>query len=142
VLVFAGPTVAGNMEAREKQVAPPKSWETFEDLCLELFKAIWDDPLAQKNGRRGQPQHGVDLFGSKNGLSTAYFGVQCKGKDQGLGARATLRELEGELIKADKFEPPLAHWVFATTAPADGALQEAARKLSAERTQRGLFPVE
>jgi hypothetical protein len=129
------------MEAREKQIARPKSWETFEDLCLELFKAIWDDPLAQKNGRRGQPQHGVDVFGSKNGLSTAYFGVQCKGKDQGLGARATLRELEGELIKADKFEPPLAHWVFATTAPADVALQEAARKFSVERTQKGLFPV-
>src|SRR5208337_2932122 len=60
------------------------------------------------------PQHGVDVFGSKNGLSTAYFGVQCKGKDQALGARATVRELEGELIKADKFEPPLAHWTFVT----------------------------
>jgi restriction endonuclease len=129
------------MEAREKQIARPKSWETFEDLCLELFKAIWGDPLAQKNGRRGQPQHGVDVFGSKNGLSTAYFGVQCKGKDQGLGSRATVRELEGELIKADKFEPPLAHWTFVTTAPADVALQEAARKLSVERTQKGLFPV-
>jgi len=87
------------------------------------------------------PQHGVDVFGSKNGLSTAYFGVQCKGKDQALGARATVRELEGELIKADKFEPPLAHWTFVTTAPADVALQEAARKLSVERTQKRLFPV-
>ena len=139
---YSGRTaVAGKMEAREKQIPPPKSWETFEDLCLELFKAIWGDPLAQKNGRRGQPQHGVDVFGSKKGLSTAYFGVQCKGKDQGLGSRATVRELEGELIKADKFEPPLAHWVFATTAPADVALQEAARKLSVGRTQKGLFPV-
>lgn len=97
------------MDAREKQIPPPKSWETFEDLCLELFKAIWSDPLAQKNGRRGQPQHGVDVFGSKDGLSTAYFGVQCKGKDQGVGAQATVRELEDELTKAYKFEPPLAH---------------------------------
>ena len=129
------------MDAREKQIPPPKSWETFEDLCLELFKAIWSDPLAQKNGRRGQPQRGVDVFGSKDGLSTAYFGVQCKGKDQGVGAQATVRELEDELTKADKFEPPLAHWVFATTAPTDVALQEAARKLSVERTQKGLFPV-
>src|ERR1700722_18679698 len=129
------------MEAREKQIAPPKSWETFEDLCLELFKAIWGDPLAQKNGRRGQPQHGVDVFGSKDGLSTAYLGVQCKGKDQGVGARATARELEDELTKADKFEPPLAHWVFVTTAPTDVGLQEAARKFSVERTRKGLFPV-
>lgn len=108
---------------------------------MELFKAIWGDPLAQKNGRRGQPQHGGDVFGSKDGLSTAYFGVQCKGKDQGLGAQATVRELEGELITADTFEPPLVHWIFVTTAPADVALQEAARKLSVERTQKGLFPV-
>jgi hypothetical protein len=135
------PAVTVDMEAREKQIAPPKSWETFEDLCLELFKAIWSDPLAQKNGRRGQPQHGVDVFGSKDGLSTAYLGIQCKGKDQGVGAQATVCELEDELTKADKFEPPLAHWVFVTTAPTDVALQEAARRLSVERTQTGLFPV-
>jgi hypothetical protein len=129
------------MDSREKQIAAPTSWETFEDLCLALFKAIWKDPLAQKNGRRGQPQHGVDVFGSMNGLATAFFGVQCKGKDQNLGARATVGELEKELAKAERFSPALAHWVFATTAPADAALQEAARRLSADRTAKGQFPV-
>lgn len=129
------------MDAREKQIAAPKSWETFEDLCLALFKAIWNDPLAQKNGRRGQRQHGVDVFGSANGSGTAFFGVQCKGKDQGLGAQATVRELEDELVRAEVWKPPLAHWTFATTAPTDAVLQEAARQLSAERTAKGLFPV-
>lgn len=52
------------MDFRDKQIAPPKSWITFEDLILELFKAVWGDPLAQKNGRAGQPQNGVDVFGA------------------------------------------------------------------------------
>jgi hypothetical protein len=129
------------MDAREKQIAPPTSWETFEDLCLALFKAMWKDPLAQKNGRRGQTQHGVDVFGSLNGLGTAFFGIQCKGKDQSLGAKATVKELENELAKAERFNPSLVHWIFATTAPTDAVLQEAARKLSMDRTAKGHFPV-
>jgi len=76
------------MDAREKQIAAPKSWETFEDLCLALFKSIWNDSLAQKNGRRGQRQHGVDVFGTVGGTGTNFMGVQCKGKDQGLGVWA------------------------------------------------------
>lgn len=129
------------MDAREKQIVAPKSWETFEDLCLALFKAIWNDPFAQKNGRRGQRQLGVDVFGSPDGRCTAFFGVQCKGKDQGLGAQASVRELEEELAKAEAWKPPLTHWTFATTAPTDAVLQEAARHLSAKRTAIGLFPV-
>jgi len=30
-----------DMDDREKQIPPPKSWEKFEDLCHELFKAVW-----------------------------------------------------------------------------------------------------
>lgn len=129
------------MDAREKQIVAPKSWETFEDLCLALFRAIWRDPLAQKNGRRGQRQHGVDVFGSAEGAGTTFFGVQCKGKDQGLGAQSTVRELEEELAKAETWKPLLAHWIFATTAPTDAVLQAAARELSAQRMAKGLFPV-
>lgn len=129
------------MDAREKQIAPPLSWETFEDLCLGLFKAIWRDPLAQKNGRAGQLQHGVDVFGSVDGSGIRFSGVQCKGKDATLGAKVSIAELERELAKAEDFEPGLSHWVLATTAATDAPLQEAARKLSAGRVAQGLFPI-
>lgn len=36
------------MQFRTKQIAPPKEWGAFEDLCHALFKRIWNDPLAQK----------------------------------------------------------------------------------------------
>jgi hypothetical protein len=130
-----------SMDAREKQIPAPRSWQTFEDLCLSLFKSIWSDPLAQKNGRAGQAQQGVDVFGSPAGNDEEFFGVQCKGKDQGYGSKATVAELERELAKAETFVPGLSHWVFATTAPTDARLQEAARRISAERVSRGGFPI-
>lgn len=48
------------------QHPPPKNWQDFESLCHDLWKEIWKDPNAQKNGRSGQEQHGVDVFGQPN----------------------------------------------------------------------------
>ena len=130
------------MQFRAKQIAPPKDWTTFEDLCHVLFKKVWQDPLAQKNGRGGQAQCGVDVFGSVDGDRSSYRGVQCKSKDPSYGSKATRDELMAEIAKAESFTPTLEHWIFATTAPVDGRLQEFARELSAQRKERGLFVVE
>jgi hypothetical protein len=130
------------MQFRAKQIAPPKEWGTFEDLCHALFKRVWEDPLAQKNGRRGQTQHGVDVFGSPNGDRRFYRGVQCKGKDSNYGSKAEWSEVLAEVAKAEKFSPKLDVWIFSTTAPADAALQKAARELSVERRAKGLFSVD
>jgi hypothetical protein len=125
----------------DKQIAPPKSWEKFEDLCLALFRRLWGDQLALKHGRRGQPQHGVDVYGCIDMSGANYQGVQCKGKDANYGAKATVAELKNEIQRADRFNPPLQKWIFATTAPADVELQEAARMISEERAKRGRFSV-
>lgn len=130
------------MQFRAKQIAAPKEWEAFENLCHALFKSLWKDPLAQKNGRRGQPQHGVDIFGSPNGDRSSYWGVQCKGKDTNYGSKAEWPEVLAEVDKADNFSPILDVWIFSTTAPVDAALQEAARELSVARRKEGLFSVD
>lgn len=130
------------MQFRTKQIAPPKEWGTFEDLCHALFKRVWQDPLAQKNGRRGQAQHGVDVFGSPNGDRRSYRGVQCKGKDSNYGSKAEWSEVLAEVAKAEKFSPKLDEWIFSTTAPADAILQKAARELSVERRAKGLFSID
>ncbi|WP_340645995.1 hypothetical protein [Phenylobacterium sp.] len=129
------------MDAREKQIPPPKHWQAFEDLCLALFRAVWSDKLAQKNGRGGQAQAGVDVWGAPAGRDETFFGVQCKGKDGTYGTRATIAEVRRELAKAETFAPELSHWTFATTAPADAKLQEALREISAARVAGGAFPV-
>ena len=130
------------MQFRAKQIAPPEEWETFEDLCHALFKSLWKDPLAQKNGRRGQQQHGVDIFGSPNGDRSSYWGVQCKCKDTNYDSKAEWSEVLAEVAKAENFSPKLDRWIFSTTAPVDAALQEAARELSVARRKEGLFSVD
>jgi hypothetical protein len=41
----------------------PKSWDEFEDICVDVLKLIWSDPYLVRNGRSGQQQHGVDCYG-------------------------------------------------------------------------------
>jgi hypothetical protein len=129
------------MDFIDKQIAPPKSWEKFEDLTRALVAAVWKSPLTQKDGRTGQKQHGVDVYGTSEATPGRTFGVQCKGKSEGYGAKATIAEFDAELAKAEKFRPLLGHWTFATTAPNDGPLQEHARILSEQREKEGRFPV-
>ncbi|MXW20209.1 MAG: hypothetical protein F4Z95_05340 [Gammaproteobacteria bacterium] len=129
------------MDFLDKQIAPPKDWVRFEDLCLALFKQVWNDPLAQKNGRRGQRQNGVDIFGSPASKGDVYWGVQCKAPDTRYGGGPTLAELEAEVEKAENFSPKLDRWILATTAPRDATLQQFAREISVERREKDLFSV-
>ena len=129
------------MDDINKQIPPPKSWIDFENLCHSLFCAVWNDPYAEKNGRSGQKQSGVDIFGSPNQNYGHYHGVQCKGKNANYGAYAEVSEIEDEITKADKFSPRLHHWIYATTAPVDAKLQKAARGISEQRKTKGLFTV-
>ncbi|WP_375566688.1 hypothetical protein [Oceaniradius stylonematis] len=107
------------MDLLSSQINAPSTWQAFEDLICALFAEAWKDPTAQKNGRNGQPQHGVDVYGSPEWKPGVYFGVQCKGKNRGFSAKATKTEFDRELAKAEKFAPTLGKWYFATTAEVD-----------------------
>lgn len=130
------------MDILDSQIDAPTKWQTFEDLTCALFAEVWRDSTAQKNGRTGQPQRGVDVYGSPDWKPGIYFGVQCKGKDRGFGKRATKAEFDRELAKAEKFTPTLGRWYFATTAEVDVELQEHARAVSAARVVAGKFEVD
>lgn len=116
------------------------NWQDFELLCWSLWKIIWEDPDTQRNGRSGQKQHGVDIFGQPN-KGPAWAGVQCKGKENFTNQQLTETELLSEVDKAKDFKPPLSAFIIATTAPRDGRIQEAARKLTDLHKRAGLFTV-
>ncbi|MEI7940577.1 MAG: SUMF1/EgtB/PvdO family nonheme iron enzyme [Verrucomicrobiota bacterium] len=118
---------------------PPNDATAFESLCLDLWKDLWQDSGAQKHARRGQKQDGVDLFGREKGN---LVGVQCKQKDGRLWAKVTEAELEAEVAAARRFEPKLARFILATTAPRDAALQRKANQLTEQHRQQELFSVE
>ena len=121
------------------QHLPPKNWQDFESLCRDLWERIWNDSNTQKNGRSGQPQHGVDVYGQPT--PTTWAGVQCKGKDNYTHKPVTVKELTAEVKKAKRFRPALSTWILATTAPRDVAIQQKAREITAEHAEQGLFTV-
>ena len=130
------------MDFNDKQILPPANWQTFEDLCLELFRREWGDSLATKNGRSGQPQHGTDISGRPRSAAGKWYGVQCKGKDAAYGAALTEKEITEEVEKAKVFTPALEHWIIVTTAAKDGNLEQFARELTVKHEAAGLFSVQ
>jgi hypothetical protein len=78
----------------------------------------------------------VDIFGYNQKAGGALWGVQCKGKNAHYGSKLSTKEIDAELAKAEKFQPPLAHWIIATTAATDAPTQEYVRSLSAARGYR------
>lgn len=117
-------------------VPPPKSWDEFEDITLAAAKLRWNSTDFQRNGRSGQKQDGVDVFGHDD--DDRHIGVQCKNTVDGI----TLAIVEKEIALAESFEPPLDRLYVATTAKRDAPLQKDVRKLSAERKKASSFRVD
>lgn len=130
------------MDFFDKQIEPPRSWEKFEDISRALFAAVYQNPLAEKNGRRGQPQRGVDIYVEPADTPGEWIGIQCKGKERNYNSKPTKEEFDKELSKAELFTPSLNRWIFATTAPRDETLQAHVRNVSKARQASGKFPVD
>jgi hypothetical protein len=131
------------MDPQQLDLAPPKNWQDFEDLCQELWQREWNCLAIQKHGRSGQDQKGVDIYGKPDGDSR-YHGIQCKLKSRqgSKDSRLTHDEIMREVSAADSFEPPLAELIIATTAPSDARIQKFARELSVKRVKQRVFAVE
>lgn len=124
----------------KQQILKPENWQDFEELCKILWGEIWDCPEIKKNGRAGQNQHGVDIYGiPKNGMQ--YYGIQCKGKDEYTKAILTEKEIIAEIEKAKTFKPKLKKFYFATSANKDERIEEFIRLKNIENIEQGLFEV-
>lgn len=117
------------------QIPPPKSWDEFQDITLTALKLRWRSPDLQQNGRQGQQQAGVDIYGSDD--LGRYTGVQCKLTTHELKRK----EVEAEVLKAQGFVPALATFFVATTGRRDAKIQTDVRLLSEARLLSKKFPV-
>ncbi len=116
---------------------PPRDWQVFEDLCCELWRCLWRDPNAQKHGRSGQKQHGVDVFGQPDG-GPDWEGVQCKRYEQPLSGEQIQMEVDAA---RDFWRGRLRRLIVATTAKRDTGSQGAAAAISNSQVADGSFPV-
>jgi hypothetical protein len=111
----------------------PKSEDEWEDMVLDAMRLLWRDPNAQRNGRRGQRQFGVDIFGSVDVLPVA---AQAKNMDS--ISEAIILD---EAAKACQFKPELQQYHIAVAGRRDAHVQQFVRMLSLDRAHQGLFPL-
>jgi hypothetical protein len=125
----------------KKSILQPENWQDFESLCKKLFGEIWNCPLKiKKNGRLGQPQAGVDVYGIPAGKEK-YWGIQCKGKDTYQKKKLTEKEINDEIAKAIDFKPKLEVFIFCTTAVKDSKIEEYIRLKDIESRKNGGFEI-
>ncbi|MFO1144428.1 MAG: hypothetical protein U1E59_19055 [Amaricoccus sp.] len=117
------------------QISKPADEQAFERASVVLWRGLLNDPSVQRNGRRGQRQNGVDLFGIRNGDADWHVGIQCKLKSEGHALSEV--EVRGEVAKALTFRPHLKEYYVTTTAPDDVAMQEIAREITKELAVAG-----
>ncbi|NTI78585.1 PIN domain-containing protein [Rhizobium rhizogenes] len=117
------------------QIPKPADEQAFERASIVLWRGLLNDPNVQRNGRRGQRQNGVDLFGIRDGDTDRQVGIQCKLKSD--GHVLTEEEVRGEVTKALTFKPRLSEYFVITTAADDVAMQELAREVTAELRRAG-----
>lgn len=127
------------MSENSEILLPPDDEKDFESLCLALWKDIWKDSNASKNGRNGQAQAGVDIFGQRNGK---WFGIQCKVKKALRDRDVEEQTLKTAVEAAKQFRPPLTGFILATSGRADAKLQHLARELTQRHRTEGLFTVD
>ena len=119
----------------------PVNWQDFESLCKKIWEGQWNCLSIKKNGRTGQPQHGVDIYGIPDGKEN-YYGIQCKGKDDYTNSQLTVEEIDIEIEKAKTFNPKLEHFIFTTTANKDYKIEEYIRKINISSKRAGLFSID
>ncbi|AZG17253.1 tetratricopeptide repeat protein [Cupriavidus pauculus] len=113
----------------------PSTHQDFEDLCHQVYRVVYRDMTASKNGRSGQKQHGVDIFFTSDGQR---YGVQCKHKSFG---KLTKPIIDAEIGLAEKGPVAIDHLIIATTARNDAKLLAYALELSDRRKAEGKFAV-
>lgn len=132
------PTIHGDVKVptlADLRVAPPRSWDEFEEIVCSAAKNRWANPDFTRHGRQGQRQDGVDIYG--NDHEGRLVGIQCKNTWSGISPRMINEEVE----KAESFRPRLASLFIATSAETDKAVQHQVRTMSESRKATGGFEV-
>lgn len=112
----------------------PKHWQEFETITRDAIALKWKSPNLQKNGRAGQKQHGVDIWGPDE--IGRRVGIQCKRCKPPL----SFDTVTAEVGNAETFGGLSTLWI-ATTGEHDAPLQQKVRTLSDKRVAQDKFAV-
>ena len=117
------------------ELTRPTNSTEFQNLCLALYKRVWEDPTLMPLGRSGQKQFGLDIIGTLNGRPA---GIQCKCYS---AKKFNLKVVESDVNEADEANIQIDHLLFATTSKNDANLVLKVKELSEARKAKGKFTV-
>jgi hypothetical protein len=110
----------------------PKSWDEFEDIILTAAKLRWSSQDFSRNGRPGQKQDGVDVYG--NDVEGRLIGIQGKNTISGISEDVALEEIK----RAEPFLPKLHALYLATSAKRDAKIQKCILTISTNRLRKAV----
>jgi len=116
------------------QISKTTDENVFQSQSKTLFECILGNPNVKENGKRGNSQQGVDLYGRrKNKGLDHWVGIQCKctQKNKPIG---TVRD---EATQALNFKPDLKEYIIVTKAEDNASLDEQARIFTDEQARKG-----
>ncbi|WP_240421143.1 hypothetical protein [Paenibacillus periandrae] len=116
------------------KLPPPEDWQEFESMTRDVLSERWSSPNLEMNGRQGQEQAGVDIYGANH--KNIFVGVQCKNTDN-----LNLQTVVDEVAKAEAFEPSIKVFYIATTGKRNSKLQKSVRIESKKRKAEGKFRI-
>ena len=119
----------------DMRIPTPEGAREFEKITLAAVKIKWNNQNFSLNGRPGQKQNGVDIFGTIS--ITMGIGIQCKNTTKNISQELILQEIKN----AELFKPRLNVLYIATTLDYDSRLQETVRIISEKNKRDGLFDV-
>ena len=128
------------MTVRYNYVFPiPESDDVFDEMVRDACSIEWNDPTTQRNGRSGQSQNGLDVFGYPNGPSGRCRGAQSKLRTK--GKQLSTGEIDDEIKKAQSSPLNPDQLIIVTSTGRDVALQAYVDQKSRIQTQSNSFPV-
>ena len=119
---------------------PPGRSDDFQKFVRDLFAEDCGDPYAQEHGRSGHSQNGTDIVAYR-WKDKAWVGIQCKQRSIHSKSGITVGELQNEVSQAKALDPPLTHFILATTSRRDPKLQQEARRITTKNAKSGSFTV-
>lgn len=102
----------------------PGSWEEFEEILARLLEALLLDTAADRYGKQGNPQHGIDILArnrkaAKDTTKPEVWAVQAKRYDQPPAVTTAKKDLQKAI---DHLCPDF--FILATTSDRDSRLQD------------------
>ena len=128
------------MTVRYNYVFPiPESDDVFDEMVRDACSIEWNDPTTQRNGRSGQSQNGLDVFGYPNGPDGRCRGAQSKLRTK--GKHLSKGEIDDEIKKAQSSPLNPDQLIIVTSTGRDVVLQTYVDQISRIQTQNNSFPV-